>query len=44
MSKYLGSHSIPTNERPSWIAATPVVPLPMNGSRMLPFKDTREIH
>jgi len=35
ISKYLGSRSMPVNVRPSWIAATPVVPLPMNGSRMV---------
>jgi hypothetical protein len=33
MSKYLGSISMPMNERPSLAHATPVVPLPRNGSR-----------
>ena len=31
-----GDRSIPVNRRPSWIAASPVVPLPANGSRTVP--------
>src|SRR5271155_2253007 len=34
MSKYLGSISIPMNLRPKLAQATPVVPLPMKGSRI----------
>ena len=33
MSKYLRSRSIPTNRKPIRAQATPVVPLPMNGSQ-----------
>ena len=35
ISKYFGSSSIPVNFRPRLTAATPVVPDPMNGSRMV---------
>src|SRR5690242_224143 len=35
MSKYFGSRSIPMKLRPICTAATPVVPLPINGSRMV---------
>lgn len=33
MSKYLRSSSMPMNLRPRFMQATPVVPLPMKGSR-----------
>src|SRR5690606_4239694 len=33
MSKYLGSRSMPMKVRPRFMQATPVVPLPMNGSQ-----------
>ena len=36
MSKYFGSISIPMNFLPRFMQATPVVPLPMKGSRIAP--------
>jgi len=36
MSKYRGSISMPTKGCRIWTAATPVLPLPMYGSRMQP--------
>lgn len=37
MSKYFRSISTPMNLRPSLAQATPVVPLPMKGSRTMAF-------
>ena len=35
ISKYSGSRSMPMKVRPRFMQATPVVPLPMKGSRMI---------
>lgn len=44
MSKYLRSRSIPVKALPRFAQATPVVPLPMNGSQTVSAPGTRLKH